>query len=91
VSTDHVGTIRQGRVAMIENIAHPTPDVIARMQAEATASNGWLVIEDTARRIFLLAGNTIRCHDDDFEFTDDDGEHVTLAYDEIALIENGSN
>jgi hypothetical protein len=76
---------------MIENIAHPTPPTIARMQAEATASNGWLVIEDTARRIFLLASSTIRCHDDDFEFTDDDGEHVTLAYDRVALIENGNN
>jgi hypothetical protein len=78
-------------VAMIENIARPTPRTIARMQAEATASNGWLVIEDTARRIFLLAGNTICCHDDGVEFTDDDGEHVTLAYDQIALIENGNN
>jgi hypothetical protein len=76
---------------MIENIARPTPRTIARMQAEATASNGWLVIEDTARRIFLLAGNTICCHDDGVEFTDDDGEHVTLAYDQIALIENGNN
>ena len=60
-------------VAVIENIARPTPRTIARMQAEATASNGWLVIEDTARRIFLLAGNTICCHDDGVEFTDDDG------------------
>ena len=76
---------------MFENIARPTPRTIARMQAEATASNGWLVIEDTARRIFLLAGNTICCHDDGVEFTDDDGEHVTLAYDQIALIENGNN
>ena len=76
---------------MIENIARPTPRTIARMQAEATASNGWLVIEDTARRIFLLAGNTICCHDDGVEFTDDDGEHVRLAYDQIALIENGNN
>jgi hypothetical protein len=76
---------------MIENIAHPTPRAIARIQAKATASNGWLVIEDTARRIFLLTGNTIRCHDDGVEFTDDDGEHVTLGYGQIALIENGNN
>ena len=76
---------------MFEHVAVPTADTIARIQAEATASHGWLVIEAADRRLFLLAGDTIRCHDDDVEFTDDDGEHVTLAYDQIALIEVGHN
>jgi len=38
------------------------------------------VTEDTARRIFLLAANTFN-----------NGEHVTLAFDQIALIEIGNN
>ena len=76
---------------MFEHVAVPTAHTIARIQAEATASHGWVVIETADRRLFPLAGDTIRCHGDGVEFTDDDGEHVRLAYDQIALIEIGHN
>ena len=71
---------------MMEAVAAPTAHTITRIQAEATASHGWLVIEAADRRLFLLAGDTIKCHDNGVEFIDDDGEYVLLAYGQILLL-----
>ena len=74
---------------MIETVAQPGPLTLARVQAEATAANGWLVIVSTEGRVFILAGDIVRCHADAAEFTDDDGEHVVLPYTRIATVEIG--
>jgi hypothetical protein len=74
-------------LAMIVTIAQPGRETLARVQNEATASgNGWLVIESTDCRIFLLPGDVVRCHADAAEFTDDDGEDVVLPYAQIASV-----
>ena len=72
---------------MIERISQPAREQLSRVQAEATAANGWLVIEciDT----FLLAGDVVKCHADAAEFTDDDGTYVVLPYPQIATVEIG--
>jgi hypothetical protein len=72
---------------MIETIAQPGPLTLARVQAEATAADGWLVIMTTEGRVFTLAGNIVTCHADAAEFTDDNGEHVVLPYAQIATVE----
>jgi hypothetical protein len=72
---------------MIETIAQPGPLTLARVQAEATAANGWLMIMSTEGREFILAGDNVTCHADVAEFTDDNGEHVVLPYAQIATVE----
>jgi hypothetical protein len=72
---------------MTETIAQPGPLTLARVQAEATAANGWLVIMSTEGRVFILASDIVTCHADAAEFTDDDGEHVILPYTQIATVE----
>jgi hypothetical protein len=72
---------------MIETIAQPGPLTLARVQAEATAANGWLMIMSTEGRVFILAGDIVRCHADAAEFTDDNGEHVVLPYTHISTVE----
>jgi len=74
---------------MIETIAQPGPFTLARVQAEATAANGWLMIMSTEGRVFILAGDIVTCHADAAEFTDDNGEHVVLPYAQIATVEIG--
>jgi hypothetical protein len=49
---------------MIETIAQPGPLTLARVQAEATAANGWLMIMSTEGRVFILAGDIVTCHAD---------------------------
>jgi hypothetical protein len=45
---------------MIETIAQLGPSTLARVQAEATAANGWLMIMSTEGRVFILAGPSFR-------------------------------
>jgi hypothetical protein len=71
---------------MIVTIAQPDQAVLARVQTEAIAGNGWLVIERKDGRMFLLPGDVVRCHVDAAEFTDDDGEDVVLPYAQIASV-----
>jgi hypothetical protein len=71
---------------MIVTIAKPDRERLARIQAEATTANGWLVIESTDGRTFLLPGDVVRCQADAAEFTDDDGEDVALPYAQIASV-----
>jgi hypothetical protein len=74
---------------MIETIVQPGRQTLARLQAEATAANGWLVIKSTDCRMFLLPGDVVRCHADAAEFTDDDGQDVVLPYAQIASVGMG--
>jgi hypothetical protein len=66
---------------MIETIAQPGPLTLARVQADATAANGRLMIISTEGCVFILPGNIVTCHADAAEFTDDNGEHVVLRGD----------
>jgi hypothetical protein len=43
---------------MIETIAQPGPLALARVQAEATAANGWLMIMSAEGRVFIGGGGT---------------------------------
>ena len=72
---------------MTETITQPGPLTLARVQAEATAGNGWLVIMTTEGSVFTLVGRIVTCHPDAAEFTDDDGERVVLPYTQIATVE----
>jgi len=74
---------------MTEIITQPGPLTLARVQAEAMAANGWLVIMTTEGSVFNLVGRIVMCHPDAAEFTDDDGEHVVLPYTQIATVEIG--
>jgi hypothetical protein len=84
------GTIAvQGGCRHDRDIAQPSRETLARIQADATAANGWMVIESTEGRTFLLAGSMVICHAAAAEFVDDDGERVVLPYGQIASAEIG--
>jgi hypothetical protein len=45
------------------------------------------MIMSTEGRLFILAGDIVRCHADAAEFTNDNGEHVVLPYTQISTVE----
>jgi hypothetical protein len=80
-----MGTVMIGKST--ETIAQ----AIARSYAEATAANGWLVIHKDDGHIFLISDDTVRCHPDSVEFTDDNEGRIVLPYGRIASVEVGKS
>jgi len=74
---------------MIQKANETIAQTIARSYAEATAAHGWLVIHKDDGHIFLISDDTVRCHLDSVEFTDDNEGRIVLPYGEIALVEVG--
>ena len=73
--------------AMIERTTETVRQRIERAQAEAAKANGWLVIHKDDGHIFLISGDTVRCHSDSVEFIDDNEGSVVLLYGQIAMVE----
>ena len=74
---------------MIQKFTETLAQRIERSYAEATAANGWLVIHKNDGHIFLISDDTVRCHPDSVEFTDDNEGRIVLPYEQISLVEVG--
>ncbi len=68
---------------MIQKFTETLAQTIERSHAEATATNGWLVIHKNDGHIFLISDDTVRCHPDSVEFTDDNEGRIVLPYEQI--------
>jgi hypothetical protein len=74
---------------MIQKFTETLAQTIERSHAEATAANGWLVIHKNDGHIFLISDDTVQCHPDSVEFTDDNEGRIVLPYEQIFLVEVG--
>jgi hypothetical protein len=72
---------------MISRSLETLAETIGRVQAKAKASGGWLVLTSAGGRPFSIASDTVKFHADAVEFIDDDGDHIILPYQQIALVE----
>ena len=90
VYVESPGKPERGR-SMIPTPSETLAQTIARCHAEATAANGWLVIHRGDGHIYLISGDTVRCHRDSVEFTDDNEGCIVLPYEQISLVEVGKD
>jgi hypothetical protein len=63
------------------------PQIIARLHAEARQAKRSLSIEKVGGGIYFISGDTVTCHEDAVEFSDDEGVRVVVPYSQIIAIE----
>jgi hypothetical protein len=61
--------------------------IITRLHADARQAKGSLSIEKVGGGVYFITGDTVTCHEDAVEFTDDEGVRVVVPYPQIIAIE----